>query len=126
MKVGVDLSGLDALRKDLRRLSTCDLKRAVYGTLHANERLARRFRSDIEGSPARFTRIHPGEKRSAVVNNRARREVGSVTSSIAVQKRQSRYLRFAVGEDDVRTPGEAGFSTKTNLMPTLAIRNYRI
>lgn len=74
----------------------------------AQERLRDRWQHDIEGGPARFTEISPGGRKGAVLDRRARQDGDGLTSSIAVNKLQSTYLKYAIGEERIRTPGDAG------------------
>ncbi|KQQ90984.1 hypothetical protein [Aureimonas sp. Leaf324] len=112
------------LAGDLEELGERAFDRVLRGTLDdvaldANERLADVFRRDIQGGPAEFTQIRPGQKNSAVVNNPAARKSGTdvLRSSIKTQKTQSSYLKYALGEEDEREAGDVGAATKWNFIP---------
>lgn len=112
------------LADDLQELGEQAFERLWRGTLtdvaeDANTRLARVFETEIEGGPVDFSRIRPGQKNSSVVNNKASFRSGTdiLRSSIRVQRDQANYLRFALGEDDERRPGEVGAAEKFNFIP---------
>lgn len=112
------------LAGDLEELGEKAFDRVIRGTLDdvaldANERLKRVFEQDIEGGPAEFTKIRPGQKNSAVVNNPAARKSGTdvLRSSIKTQRTQSSYLKFALGDDDEREAGDTGVAEKFNFIP---------
>ncbi|WP_279483996.1 hypothetical protein, partial [Aureimonas sp. SK2] len=87
--------------------------------LDANERLKRVFETEIDGGPAEFTKIRPGQKNSAVVNNPAAKKTGTdiLRSSIRTQRTQSSYLKFALGDDDEREAGDVGVAERWNFVP---------
>lgn len=101
------------LAGDLDDLSERSLKRVLYGSLDdvsedANRRLSRVFDRQIEGGPTDFTRILPGSKTSSVVNNRAQRSGRRILSTLQVQRRQSTYLKYALGDEADRDAGDVG------------------
>lgn len=95
---------LDDLADDLLELSERSMKRVLYGALDevaedAQHRLKDVFERDIEDGPVPYTRVQPGSKRSSVVANGARKDKSKdrVASNLTVQKRQSTYLKYALG-----------------------------
>ncbi|KTR06886.1 hypothetical protein NS365_05480 [Aureimonas ureilytica] len=84
----------------------------------AQERLRDRWQRDIEGGPARFSEIQPGGRKGAVLDRRARQDGDGITSSIAVNRLQSTYLKYSLGEERVRTPGDAGAASDYNFIWT--------
>ncbi|WP_279484019.1 hypothetical protein, partial [Aureimonas sp. SK2] len=117
----VEIRGAKELKKSLERLEKRAARSVIYGSLDdvardANERLAKRFESDIEGGPVDRTKIRPGQKRSSVYDRKARRDGDGVSSSIQVAKKQAAYLGFQLGEQEVRTPGVVGAASEYNFL----------
>lgn len=118
----VDLSGLEDLRERasyLGRYAWADALQSAMNELAeaAVDHLADDWDKAIEGGPTPFSRV--SRKRSSAVRAITRRGAtkGVAEAEVRVQDRQSAFLKFALGQEDVREPGDVGVASQANFIP---------
>ena len=119
----IDISGLEDLEARFAALGKYRFADALQEAVNeladiAIGDLAGRFDRNIEGGPAAFTKIKPGKGSSSVIaKKRSGAKRGVAEASIVVRPKQSAYLKYMLGEDDRREPGDVGIATRHNYIP---------
>lgn len=122
--ITIDNRAIRRLEREFRDLGDVVLGRALSNAmndvaLEANKKMALAFDRNIKGGPTAFTKINPGQRKSSVVEVPGRHQAGqsTVQSAIRVQPLQSTFLKYILGEKDVRLPGDVGLAENVILVP---------
>ncbi|GGD26011.1 hypothetical protein [Aureimonas glaciei] len=120
--VGIDAGELRRFQRGFERAGA-DFPDVVRRSLNdvardASERMKTVFEREIEGGPSRFSQVKPGARSGSVISNFARKggSLGDLESSIAVNRLQSTYLKYSLGEETVRELGDAGAASEFNFL----------
>ncbi|MEF2553760.1 hypothetical protein VQ042_20840 [Aurantimonas sp. A2-1-M11] len=124
-RVIVDIDGLEAMAEAFGNLGKYALPDAAQAALNEIAKdsigeMASRFERAIEGGPVAFTKPKPGRRNSSVLAKTPRGATkGEAEASIYVQKAQSTYLKYQLGEDNdgVRQAGDVGAASEYNFIP---------
>lgn len=120
-----DIDGLEEMAEAFGHLGKYAIPDAAQEALNAVSRssiteMATQFEREIAGGPVQFTRPKPGRRDSSVLAKTPRGATkGQAESSIYVQKAQSTYLKYQLGEDNdgVRKAGDVGAASEYNFVP---------
>ncbi len=118
----VTVGGLNELETRFRRLGVAFGPNAQAApnevAASALKRLQPVFETVIE-QPVASTAIKPTGRSSSVVRDRGRWADGDaeIASQVRVSDLQSRYLKYQLGEEDTRLPGDAGVASEWNFIP---------
>lgn len=124
-RIVVDIDGLEEMADAFGHLGKYAIPDAAQEALNAVSRssireLATQFEREIAGGPVEFTRPKPGRRNSSVLARTPRGATkGEAESSIYVQRAQSTYLKYQLGEDNdgVRQAGDVGAASEFNFIP---------
>lgn len=131
----IDVSGLEDLRERAAYLGKYAWADALQEGMNelaeaAVDHLADDWDKAIEGGPVPFANV--SRKKSSAVRAVTRKGAtkGIAEASVAVQPKQSAFLKYALGAADEREPGDVGAAEKYNFIPiptTLKrVRGFRL
>ncbi|SMC58250.1 hypothetical protein SAMN06297251_10462 [Fulvimarina manganoxydans] len=123
--IEIDPRHLARVREQYRDLGEQAFGKALQKSVNevldiATVKIGQAFEREIEGGPVPFTRVQPRTKKGSVIALKGfyAAQSGEVLGKVVVRPMQAAYLKYHLGDEMVRRPGDAGVAEEYNYIPS--------